>query len=610
MKKHERVEVGGVVYTLEAQLGQGGAAAVWRARSGSDGQACALKWIRKDTRRASRNERFRKEIAYGLQESHPNIIKIYAHAEDDAAFYYVMDLYSATIQDIIGSEFDYAILLEYAIQLCEALAHVHGDDIVHRDVKPQNILIDTADRRLVLADFGIARFKDSTITKQGELLANRNYLAPEQMARNDPDSIGKPSDVFSAGLVIAEIFTKQNSRGAGHRRVRDLYPFLSDVDLLVERMMLQDENQRISIQAARDSLLVVRGQMRDMLNDISYELRPSESVRTRYSRDQQAALGKATRDVLSAKYIFERATDEELALFDPNYHCEISFKVSPWLFNLCVQAEIYSMSKRKFEYESDGTWGAADTLALSSSEKTRLQVEFETILNAYRIPSESLWSGLPRRSAQLFRFLKDYHCEELLQDILETISSRRDGSLWSNLMDAPVLWLVRSLRQYLQTDYLDLDQFAREQLEIEKQVSVLWADSLPLDPVRVATGSNLFVEVTDADEVAELLDALEQRWNVSIGERVDKRFSVHFRSRAEYENFRAEALRVASPYYAFEGDVLDLLRPEADHDDLVALVWDRDYGVRNTLAKVLGKRTITESRRAVELAPDSKPPDD
>lgn len=138
---------------------------------------------------------------------------------------------------------------------------MHEQDIVHRDIKPENILVDGENRRLVLADFGIAHFKDSSLTQKRDLLANRNYQAPERMAKKDARGIGKPADVFAIGLIIIEAFTKQNSRCAQHRRVGDIHPFLSNLDLLVERMMLQDKTQRITVQAARDSLNLIRKQV-------------------------------------------------------------------------------------------------------------------------------------------------------------------------------------------------------------------------------------------------------------------------------------------------------------------------------------------------------------
>lgn len=242
--------------------------------------------------------RFRNEISYGLHANHRNVVKIHSHSEDDESFYYVMDLYSMTLREVIKAESDYKALLDYLLQLCDGLAHVHREGVVHRDIKPENVLVDIEKRQLVLADFGIARFKNSSLTKRGQLLANRNYLAPEQMARRDPDSVGKPSDVFALGLIATEMFTKHNSRGGRHPLVRDTYPFLSDVDLLAERMMLQDETRRIGIEAVRDSLLRISRQVGSMIDDIAEELRPGEPLTVGAPAEVGLTLERAARDVL------------------------------------------------------------------------------------------------------------------------------------------------------------------------------------------------------------------------------------------------------------------------------------------------------------------------
>lgn len=98
-----------------------------------------------------------------------------------------------------------------------------------------------------------------------------------------------------------------------------------------------------------------------------------------------------------------------------------------------------------------------------------------------------------------------------------------------------------------------------------------------------------------AEPIARILESFESKWDVSLGERVDGSYSIHFLSRDEYERFCKEALAVAAPYYAFEGDVLDLLRPEAEYDDLVALIWEPAFDIRSTLAKVLKLREMSEA---------------
>lgn len=190
----------------------------------------------------------------------------------------------------------------------------------------------------------------------------------------------------------------------------------------------------------------------------------------------------------------------------------------------------------------------------------------------------------------MFRFCKDYHCEELLTSIRESVYGEGDGSLRANLISAPILWITRWMRTVLDTDYLDFDKTIREDIGFEHHLSVLWDETLPLNSAREAVGVDLLTEPFNADRVASTLQALEEKWDVSVGELVDGEYSVMFRSRETYRCFREEALDLAEPGSVFEADVLDLLRPEAEFDDLVALTW-RNFNVAITLGKILGTPT-------------------
>ena len=591
MSKNEPFNIDGVTYKRDSVLGQGGSAEVWQARRSHDDKTFAVKRIKKATSTDSaRNHRFEQEIEYGQTATHPNVVAIHARSEDTKYFYYVMDFYPMTLRNVISDESDTDVLLDYARQLCDALAYVHGDDIVHRDIKPENVLVDPDARRLVLADFGIAHFKDSMLTKRNDFLGNRNYLAPEQMVRNNALSIGKPADVYALGLVITEMFTKQNARGRRHALVRDHYPFLADLDVIIERMMLQDEAQRLPIDTVRGMLRVALDRVDSTIEDSVDELRPDEVPADVSSDEVERILGRVARDVLSAKYIFERVADEELSRYNPNYHCEVAYEVSTELFNTCAQAVVYDLCKRKFDYEGRGGWDEYDDALLFSDSKSGLQRELEAILADFPLPGGSLWDGLPRQSAHLFRFCKDYHCRELLTSIRASVYGTGSDSLRANLVDAPILWIARWVRGCLDTDYLELDQRVREEIEFEFQLSVLWGETLPLDSALEVTGADLLAEPFYADEVARALEALKAKWDVSVGELAGGDYSVMFWSRDTYRRFHDEALGIAEPDSGFEADVLSLLRPEAEFDDLIALTWDRDFDVAVTLGKVLGVR--------------------
>lgn len=591
MPKHGPFIINGDTYELDSTLGQGGSAVVWKVRRMPDGQVFAIKRIEKDGNADSaRNKRFMQEMGYGRTSNHPNVVKVHASSEDATSFYYVMDFYPMTLRSVISDETDADLLLDYTCQLCDALAYVHRDGIVHRDIKPENVLVNPDKRRLVLADFGIAHFKDSLLTNRGELLANRNYLAPEQMMRNNALGIGKPADVFALGLVVTEMFTKQNARGRRHVLVRDLYPFLGDLDLIIEQMLLQDEAQRLRIDSVRGMLRVILQRIDETIAELSDDLRPNEVPIDSSSDEVDRILSRAARDVLSAKQIFEQVGDGELSRFNPNYHCEVAYRVSTELFNTCAQVAIYASCKAKFDYEGAGRWDETDDALVLSAAKPRLQRELETILGEFPLHHSSPWNGLPQRSAHLFRFCKDYHCEELLTHIRESVYGEGRDSLHANLVNAPILWITRWMRLNLNTDYLEFSKAVREDINFERHISVLWNETLPLDSTREAVGVDLLANPFNAEKVAETLQTLEAKWDVSVGQLVDGDYSVMFPSSNTYRRFSEEALGLAERGSVFEADVLDLLRPEMEFDDLVALKWDRDFDVAVTLGKVLGTR--------------------
>jgi serine/threonine-protein kinase len=572
----------------EKVIGEGGTAEVLRVRSLRDGKVYALKRI--DKRSASRNERFRREIAFGMSATNDHVVKIHAQLEDDRHFYYVMDLYPKSLREVMREESDYEVLLDYLSQICEGLRYLHGEGVVHRDIKPENILVDSENRRLVLADFGIAHFKDSSLTKPGEILANRNYQAPEQMAKRDTARrIGKPADVFALGLIITEMFTKENPRGAWHTRVGHIHPFLSDLDLLVGRMTLQDASQRIGIEAVRDMVRLIRREVDSRIADLVEVLRLDDSPRGQEAEPTDAVLERAAKDVLSAKYIFERASGEALSRYNPNYHCEVGYRVSRELYNTCVQAKLYSLCRSMFMYEAGGGWGASDMDLVTSPTKAELLRELEGIQSEHRLPQDSPWSSLPARAAHYFRFLKDYHCREVVEEARRIVADTGPGSLQSDLLDAPIIWIVRTVRSCLDTDLFTVTQTELERLEFEYQVSVSWDSTCLADSQRTAAGADLF-DPRDVNGVAHVLESFTDDWDVSVGQRADGKYSIHFRSTDEYQRFREQALNVAGADDVFRGDVVDLLRPDAQYDDLVALVWEPVFDIPVTVAKVLRLR--------------------
>lgn len=553
-----------------------------------------FKRIKKDEGR-ERNERFRQEIAFGVEAKNDHVVKIHSHVEDDEYFYYTMALYPTTLRNIIEDESDYRVLLDYVSQLCDGLAYVHEQDVVHRDIKPENILVDKENQRLVIADFGIAHFKDSSVTRKGELLANRNYQAPEQMAKRDSRDISKPADIFALGLIITEVFTKQNARGARHKRVGEIHPALSELDLLVELMMHQDETQRITVQAARSSLKLIRKRIDTRVKEIVNELRPFDGLTGPNSLNVEPILEQAGVDLLAAKHIFEQTTDEQLSRYNSNYHCEISYRVTDELYNACVQSELYSICKAKFEYEANSDSDDSHLGIVFSQRKTELLREFKSIQSQYPLVSDSISSQLSRLALHYFRFCKDYHCEEILEVArreLSTSTGVNSGSLYDTLIDAPILWIAKSVRRYLKTDTFERSSRNLHQIEFERRMKIDWEETNLEDSARTDVGFDLLDSSDEEEAIAPILEVLQGHWDVSTVNQGDSSYEIHFNSYKEYEKFRHLALTAAAHHHIFEGDVLDLLRPDEIYNDLVAFIWSATFDIPNTLAKILGLREI------------------
>ena len=214
-------------YRLERLLGRGGMASVWLAGDEILDRPVAVK-VLSDTI-ASDPEfvaRFRREARIAAGLSHPHLIGIYDYADGEERPYLVMEYVEGdNLAERVasGARVDPERL---ARELLGALAHIHGAGILHRDVKPQNVLLGP-DGGAKLIDFGIALPRDATaLTRTGNLLGTARYVAPEVMSGGPAT---EQSDLYSCGVVLRDCMGKQPSR------------HLSE---LAERMASQDPGRR------------------------------------------------------------------------------------------------------------------------------------------------------------------------------------------------------------------------------------------------------------------------------------------------------------------------------------------------------------------------------
>ena len=194
-------------YRLERRLGSGGMADVWLAEDQELGRKVAIKMLHEryanDTQFV---ERFRREATHAAGLSHPNVVSIYDRGEAEGSYFIVMEYVEGrTLKELIVTRgpCPVPVAISYVRQVLAALRYAHRNGIVHRDIKPHNVLVDH-EGRVKVADFGIARAGSSQMTEAGSIIGTAQYLSPEQ-ARGAP--VDESSDLYSTGIVLYELLT-------------------------------------------------------------------------------------------------------------------------------------------------------------------------------------------------------------------------------------------------------------------------------------------------------------------------------------------------------------------------------------------------------------------
>jgi eukaryotic-like serine/threonine-protein kinase len=200
-------------YQVENVLGGGGMALVYRARDEELDRPVAIKLLA-DNLAADEafRKRFLREARLAAQLAHPNVVQVYDSGEADGRPYIVMEYVEGeTLADLLArrGRLPPAEAVELALQVCSGLEHAHRAGLVHRDIKPQNLLI-RADGTVKITDFGIARSAHGTrLTETGSVLGTASYLAPEQAAGEE---VTPAADVYAVGVVLYELLAGRTPR--------------------------------------------------------------------------------------------------------------------------------------------------------------------------------------------------------------------------------------------------------------------------------------------------------------------------------------------------------------------------------------------------------------
>ncbi|MDX2708202.1 serine/threonine-protein kinase [Streptomyces sp. PA03-6a] len=197
-------------YRLGEPIGQGGMGRVWRAVDEVLDRQVAVKEMRLDDMEAEdarvRRERSLREARATARIDHPNVVRIYDVVQEDHRLWIVMELVDCrSLEQMLAQDgpVDVAEAVTIGTGLARALREVHAVGVLHRDIKPGNVLIDTRGR-VVLTDFGIAAIQDATaLTMAGMLVGSPDYMAPERVEGRHQ---GPPSDLWSLGATLCAAF--------------------------------------------------------------------------------------------------------------------------------------------------------------------------------------------------------------------------------------------------------------------------------------------------------------------------------------------------------------------------------------------------------------------
>ncbi|WP_314581022.1 serine/threonine-protein kinase [uncultured Streptococcus sp.] len=565
-------------------LGQGGQGVVVLTKD-STGIEKAVKIMKIPTSRGRANrakiERLKNDIEFCSQYNHENVIKYHLHGEypndgQIAQFLYaVMDYFPKNLRDVIDESENYSPeqRLNYLIQLSKGINAAHDKGIIHRDIKPENILI--RNENLVLSDFGIAHFQGSDLTVAEDLLVNRNYLSPEQKKIGEALNITFASDVYSFGLIVNECFTGENPAGSEYKRIWHTYPYLFELDKLVDRLINPSPDSRPSSDSVRMDLKLLKAELDSEKEDLQHVNTGGHEI-----EDKDRILKISSEDLIFSQFVLNDLSNESLKELNFNYHCSINYSVTDELHSNFLLQQIMDKCEATFSYESvhylsNKLYAPLDIF--NNPEDISLFEEMRGILLS--IKGDKVISG---KILKFFSSCSNDHCKKILSDTDNIIQNTKE-----NIVGVPILHLINHLREnnfkwnlsgkFYDKIRLDWTNYKGELKDIPLELPLFKRD--------------LAFYQHRKDKILKVLETIRSQFTMDYYETDSKNYSLKFDNQSNpgvFQYFKDYCLSKTKKGSIFEADVSDLFKNIRTNDEegIVELVISTDFDVKITLSKI------------------------
>lgn len=232
-------------------LGEGGAGRVFAVED-ADGAKWALKLLDPTRATTEKLKRFKNELVFCSQDRNEHIIRVVDHGlyseGGTLSPFYVMPCYDSSLRALMKKGLAHDAVLPLYSQLLDGVEAAHLLGVIHRDIKPENVLYDISRQRIVVADFGIARFTAEELhtaveTRDVTRLANFQYAAPEQRVRGR--EVDHRADIYALGLILNEAYTGEVPQGTAYKLIAEVASAYSYLDDLVSQMLRQSIDDRV-----------------------------------------------------------------------------------------------------------------------------------------------------------------------------------------------------------------------------------------------------------------------------------------------------------------------------------------------------------------------------